>query len=175
MGDIANQRKLYNRPKKLFDKTRIEEENKIKKKYGLKNKREIWKAKTAVSKLRRRAKNLIGKDMNKQQEFFKKLNKQGISVTKTADVLALNETDLLERRLQTFLVKKKLCNTPKGARQLITHKKVLVKGNVVNKPSYHITKELENEITIKEQAIKPTKEMKEQKEEAEEKPKEETA
>ena len=61
MGDIKRKRKLFSRPKKLFDRARMDEENVLVKKYGLKNKKEIWKAKSAVSKLRRRAKALIGK------------------------------------------------------------------------------------------------------------------
>ena len=55
MGDIKRKRKLFSRPKKLFDRARMDEEDVLVKRYGLKNKREIWKAKSAVSKLRRRA------------------------------------------------------------------------------------------------------------------------
>ena len=47
MGDIKRRRKNFSRPKKLFDRARIDEENVIVKKYGLKNKKEIWKAKSA--------------------------------------------------------------------------------------------------------------------------------
>ena len=72
MGDIKRKQKLFSRPKKLYDRTRMDEENVLVKKYGLKNKREIWKAKTAVSSLRRRAKGLIGKDVKEQQIFFDK-------------------------------------------------------------------------------------------------------
>jgi small subunit ribosomal protein S4 len=154
MGDIKNKRKLFSRPKKLFDRERMDEENVLVKKYGLKNKREIWKAKTAVSKLRRRAKDLIGKDMEEQQTFFNKLIKQGIVVRDVSDVLALTEENLFERRLQTILFKKKLANTPRQSRQLIVHKNVLVDGNVVNTPSFIVTKELEDKITLKERKVK---------------------
>jgi len=154
MGDIKRKRKLFSRPKKLFDRARMDEENILIKRYGLKNKREIWKVKTAVSKLRRRAKALIGKDMEEQQKFFDKLNKVGMKVTDVSDVLALTEESVFERRLQTMLVRKKLASTVKGARQLIVHKNVLVDGKVVNIPSFVVTTELEGKLALKEKKVK---------------------
>jgi small subunit ribosomal protein S4 len=136
----------------------MDEENILIKRYGLKNKREIWKAKTAVSKLRRRAKALIGKDMAEQQTFFDKLNKMGMKITDVSDVLALTEENLFERRLQTVLFKKKLAKTVKGARQLIVHKNVLVDGKVVNIPSFVVTKDLEDKIALKEKKVKKVEE-----------------
>ena len=153
MGDIKRKRRLFNRPKKLYDRARMDDENVLIKRYGLKNKREIWKAKTAISKLRRRAKGLIGKEVEEQQKFFDKLNKEGFVVRDISDVLALTEENLFERRLQTILFKKGMVNTVKHARQLIIHKNVLVEGNVVNIPSFVVTRELENKIKIKERKI----------------------
>ena len=132
----------------------MDEENVLVKRYGLKNKREIWKAKTAVSKMRRRAKGLIGKAPEEQQIFFDKLSKMGIVVRDVSDVLALTEENLFERRLQTVLFKKKLATTAKGARQLIVHKNVLVDGKVVNVPSFIVTSDLEDKITLKEKKVK---------------------
>lgn len=165
MGDIKRKRKLFSRPRKIYDRTRIDAENEIVKAYGLKNKREIWKAKSTISTFRRRAKSLIGKDASTQQEFFKKLAKMGLSVVSTSDVLALNEEDLLNRRLQTFVFKKKLANTPKQSRQLIVHKNVLVDGEVVNIPSFIVTKELENKISLKVKKEKIKKAVDEKSEE----------
>jgi small subunit ribosomal protein S4 len=158
MGDIKKKRKLFSRPKKLYDRGRMDEENVLVKEYGLKNKQEIWKAKTAVSKLRRRAKSLIGKDEAEQQIFFDKLNKMGIAVKDVSDVLALTEKNLFERRLQTVLFRKKMANTVKAARQLIVHKNVLVDGKVVNVPSFVVTTELEDKIQIKERKVKVKRE-----------------
>jgi len=42
-------------------KPRIEEENVLREKYGLKSKREIWKADAAIGRIRNRAKLLIHK------------------------------------------------------------------------------------------------------------------
>jgi len=162
MGDIKRKRKLFRRPKKLFDRGRMDEENVLVKRYGLKNKREIWKAKTAVSKFRRRAKDLIGKDIAEQQAFFDKINKININVNSISDVLALTEENLFERRLQTVLFKKKLANTVKAARQLIVHKNVLVNGQIVNIPSFIVNKDMENKISIKEKPVKEKVEIKEE-------------
>jgi small subunit ribosomal protein S4 len=163
MGDIKKKRQAYSRPRQLFDRARIDQENILIKKYGLKNKKEIWKAKSLVSKFRRRAKDLISKDIEQQQQFFNKLNKLGLNITNISDVLALTENHLLDRRLQTFVNKKDLSNTSKQARQLITHKHVLVDGNIVNVPSFWITSDLEKKIEIKPQKEKP-KIVKEEKE-----------
>jgi len=161
MGDIRRKRKLFSRPRKPFDRKRIDEENALIKKYGLKNKREIWKAKSFVSKLRRRAKDLIGAKESEQKQFFDKLTKMGLKTSNTSDVLALTEENLLERRLQTFVFRKKLANTVGQARQFIVHKNVLVDGNVVNIPSFIVTLDLENKISVKERKIKEVKEKKE--------------
>ena len=148
----------------------MDEENVLVKRYGLKNKREIWKAKTAVSNLRRRAKGLIGKDVKEQQIFFDKLIKRGLIVKDISDVLALTEENLFERRLQTVLFKKGMANTVKQSRQLIVHKNVLVDGSVVNIPSFIVTNELENKITLKESKVVSKKnEIKDSADETEEK------
>ena len=68
-------RKRYSRPRKIYDKIRIEEENVLVKKYGLKNKREIWKAGAAIEKIRRQAKLLLTKTEQEQKKFIDKLNK----------------------------------------------------------------------------------------------------
>ena len=155
MGDIKKKRRAYSKPRQLFDRTRIDQENIMTRKYGLKNKKEIWKAKSLVSKFRRRAKVLISKDIEEQQQFFDKLNKLGLKVTSISDVLALTENHLLDRRLQTFVNKRDLSNTPKQARQLITHKHVVVDGSIVNIPSFWVTSYLEDKIEIKPQKEKP--------------------
>jgi small subunit ribosomal protein S4 len=149
MGDIKRKRKRFSKPKKLYELKRITSENALIKKYGLKNKKEIWKAKSAISRFRKRAKKLISEDTEKQKKFFEKLNKLGFKITNISDILALNEENLFERRLQTFVFKKKIANSPREARQLIVHKRILVNGNVVNIPSFLITKDVDNKISLK--------------------------
>ena len=157
MGDIKRKRKLFSKPKKLFDRARIDEENILVENYGLKNKKEIWKAKSKVSEYRQRAKSLIGKDAEEKKAFFAKLNKLGLNVKDISDVLALNEEHLLKRRLQTVLYKKGLANTPKQARQLIVHKHVLVNGKIVNIPSFIVPVSLEKTLELKAKKEKEQK------------------
>jgi len=149
MGDTKRRRKLFTRPRRLYDSVRIEAENVLVERYGLKNKREIWKAKSHVSKLRGRAKDLIGSNVEEQQAFFNKLNSKGYDVLSISDVLALTEENLLKRRLQTFVHKLGLSASPREARQFIIHKNILVDGCVVNIPSFVVTRELEGKITLK--------------------------
>jgi len=140
--------KLYSRPQKPFDKTRIEEENVIITSYGLKNKKEIWKAEAAVARIRRRAKKLITANLEEQQELFKKLKRIGLKAETIPDVLALDKKDWLDRKLQSIVFKKKLATTPKEARQLIVHKKISVEGHIVNQPSYLVETKQEGKIEL---------------------------
>lgn len=153
---MKRKHKTYSRPKRPFDKFRIEEEAEIKKEFGLKNKREIWKADAQVKAIREKAKKLISSDEKEQKSLFDRLKKIGFSVNSIAEVLALDKRDYLNRRLQTALVKKKIAPTVKTARQLITHKKVLINDQVVDSPSYIIPIEFESKIKLKEK-IKPVK------------------
>jgi len=146
---MKRKHKSYSRPKKPFDKKRIEEEAELKKEFGLKNKKEIWKAEAKVSLMRKKAKSLISSDDKEQKSLLEKLNKIGLKVNSISDVLGLDKTNYLNRRLQTVLLKKGIANTPRHARQLIAHKKVLVDGKVVSIPSYIISEDLENKISLK--------------------------
>jgi len=149
MGDVRRKHNRYSRPRKLFDSARIAEENKIKDKFGLKNKKEIWKGNARVSDLRNRAKSLIPRSDKEKQEFFARLQSMGLKVASISDVLALKTEDLLNRRLQTIILRKELAKTPLEARQLITHKNVFVDGRIVNIPSFMVTRDLENKISLK--------------------------
>ena len=146
---MKRKHKKYSKPKRPFDKARIEEEAQIKKEFGLKNKREIWRAEAKLKAIRERAKRLIKKDIEEQKIFFEKLNKIGLNVKSIADVLSLDKKDILKRRLQTMVFKKGLAPTIKTARQLVTHKKVFVKEKIVNVPSYIVPVELEDKINLK--------------------------
>jgi len=175
MGDIKRKRKLYSRPRKLFDAQRIKEENIIVNEFGLKNKREIWKAKSVATKFRQRAKKLIASTEEEKKAFLNKLQKLGLKTENISDVLALGEKDVLERRLQTIIFRKKMASTAKQARQVIVHKYVIVNGTVVNTPSFWVTPELEAQVEIRPKKEKKVEEVQEEPvEEANEEPVEES-
>ena len=145
---MIRKHKKFRKPRTRFDATRIEEENQIVERYGLKNKREIWKAKAKLEDIRNVAKKLIDSGQEEQEKFLIKLRKLGFNVKTTVDVLALTEEDILKRRLQTIVYSKKLATTAKGARQLITHRHILVNGKVVSIPSYLVKVDEENKIKL---------------------------
>ena len=147
-------KKKYRRPKKLYDKVRIEEENVLVKTYGLKNKKEIWKAEAAIERIRNQAKKLITASEEEQEILYNKLNKIGFKVAKIADILDLNKEDWLKRRLQSVLIIKNLAK-PREARQMIVHKHVAIDNKIVNIPSYIVKVEEEDKIKIIRKIKKP--------------------
>ncbi len=159
---MKRKHKTYSRPKRPFDKARLEEEAGIMKEFGLKNKREIWKAEAKIKSIREKAKKLISSKPEEQQTLFNKLNKIGMKVNSISSILSLDKQDYLKRRIQTIVVTKKLASTSKQARQLIVHKKILVDGKAVNIPSYIVSVELENKITLKKKKKVKKKELREE-------------
>jgi len=158
---MIRKKKLFVRPKKLYIKSRIKEENSLLSRYGLKNKKEIWKTAAKINYFRKMAMALAKLSAEKQQALFNKLKGLGLKTETTADVLALKTEDLLERRLPFIVFKKGLAKTPQHARQMVVHKKILIDDKTVNVPSYTVS--INEESAIK---IRPTKENKVQKNKA---------
>lgn len=158
MGDPGRRHKKYRKPKKKFELQRIKDEDLLIGKYGLKNKKEIWKAEFKIDKIRRQAKRLINKP-EEQLQLITKLKILGLKVNAIDDVLALTKEDVLERRLQTVLLRKGLAKTPKDARQLIVHKHVAVDNNIINIPSFLVPVDLENKMKIIRKIKKKKAEM----------------
>lgn len=154
---MQRKHKKFSRPRKLYDKPRILDENKLVERYGLKNKTEIWKSEAKVKYFRNRAKALITADSEEQKAFFDRLNEIGIEVNSIADVLALNKENILKRRLSTVLVDKGIATKPKQARQMIAHKRITIDGRVVNSPSYLVKVEEEKSINLKQAKVREVK------------------
>ncbi len=150
---MIRKKNLYARPRKPFEKARIEEENVLRKKYGLKNKTEIWKTLAKLNYFRKRAMALANASKEEQEVFFGKLNDIDLNVKSISDVLDLEIENLLQRRLQTVVAKKGLANTIKQARQMVVHKKIILGNNVVNSPSYLVKVNEENNIKIKKKNV----------------------
>lgn len=161
---MKRQRKKYQTPKRPWDKERIEEEKEILKKFGLKNKREIWRAEAQLRKYRRLARELVGeKDEEKKKELTEKLVKVGILTKESAidDVLSLTVENFLNRRLQTVVHKRDLANSPKQARQFIAHGHVLIDNKRVPFPSFMVPVKEEGNIVVKITPVKKTTQTKE--------------
>ncbi len=148
---MKRQRKAYHTPKRPWDKERIQSEKDVMKKFGLKNKKEIWRTASLLRKYRKLARELAAK-RNEETEriIIEKLAKLGILKKESTldDVLGLTIEDFLNRRLETVIYKKSLANTTKQARQFITHGKVLIKNRKVKFPSYIVPIDEEDNITV---------------------------
>ncbi|MCW4046892.1 MAG: 30S ribosomal protein S4 [Candidatus Bathyarchaeota archaeon] len=152
MGDPKKQRKKYETPRFRWRKDILQEELRLLGQYGLRNKHELWRHKTTLSKTRGIARSLIGKAPEErakmENELLTKLKKLGI-LQETAvldNVLDLSIEDLLERRLQTIVFRKGLARTIYQSRQLITHGHVTIGNRRVTIPGYMVSKEEENQI-----------------------------
>jgi small subunit ribosomal protein S4 len=158
MGEPRRLSRKYSVPKKMWNKQKILQERNIINEYGLKTKKEVWKAETLVRKFRKIARNLLAgsaDDYNKRHdELFSKLINLGILTKDNVleDVLKLQTTDVLERRLQTQVFKKGLSLTPKQARQLITHGHIAVNGVIRTAPSSFV--KIKDEISYASSKIK---------------------
>jgi small subunit ribosomal protein S4 len=155
MGKPKFSRKKYETPSHPWQEDRMKEENELIKKYGLKNKREIWKAQTRLRNYRGQARELQAKiltgDIQSKKEsdqLLMHLNRMNILPPKSTldDVLALETESILSRRLQTITYLKGLASTPDQARQLISHGHISINNRRVTVPGYIVTKEEEGEI-----------------------------
>ena len=96
-----------------------------------------------------RARELLGNpDEKSQNEMFNRLNKLGLKVDKLDDVLLLNLSSVLSRRLQTVVYKKGLAKTLKESRQLIAHRHVMVDKKKIWYPSYLVPAEKEASVEL---------------------------
>ncbi|UCE15426.1 MAG: 30S ribosomal protein S4 [Candidatus Bathyarchaeota archaeon] len=152
MGDPKKQRKKYETPKFPWRIDVLEDELKLLGQYGLRNKKELWRHKTMLSRFREIARSLLGMSSEERKRLEKqllgRLARLGIIPKKAAlnDVLDLALENILERRLQTFVFRTGLAKSMYQARQLITHGHVAIKDRRVSSPSYLVMKDEEAKI-----------------------------
>ena len=154
MGDPKFPSKHYNTPSHPWQKNRIDEERNLTHQYGLKSKKEIWKADTKVREMRRQARKLTAKASDEQAQkernlLLNKLNRLGMLEQNSGleDVLTMSPENILDRRLQTQVYLQGLASTVKQARQLIVHGHISVEGAVNRVPGMIITRIQEKDIT----------------------------
>merc|ERR1712178_438164 len=96
--------------------------------YGLRNKREVWRVKFTLAKIRKAARELLTLDENDPRRRFegdaliRRIVKLGLlkEGERSLDyVLGLTLDQFLERRLQTVLVKKDMAKSVHHARVLL--------------------------------------------------------
>ena len=145
MGDPKFPRRHYSTPFHPWDGPRILEEHQMLRKYGLKNKRELWRSQTMLSDLRGQARELQARLRSEDEQaiierdaLLGRLERQGLlhGDATLNDVLILDLEAVLARRLQTLIYLKGLARTMKQARQFITHGHIAINGRKVNVPGY---------------------------------------
>ncbi|EQD68588.1 Ribosomal protein S4/S9, eukaryotic/archaeal [mine drainage metagenome] len=146
MGDPKFLRRTYDTPKHPWEAGRMAEERKLLEKYGLKNKRELWKAQSNLRRIRGQARELQARlragEAQAQREttlLLARLTRLGVLPVGNAtidDVLTLTTEDLLRRRFEWIIYHRNLAPTPRGARQWIVHGHFSIGDHRVTRPGY---------------------------------------
>jgi len=152
MGDPKYPRKVWRKPKRPLNYELKMDELKTLGTFGLRTKRELWKAHTELSRVRQQARSLLSlrQEIRAEKEpiLMNSLARIGLvsSDATLDDVLNLNATDLLSRRLQTIVTKKLGFKTPYQARQAVIHGHIMIGERKVDIPSYTVTVEEEDSV-----------------------------
>jgi small subunit ribosomal protein S4 len=152
MGDPRRQKKKFVVPKRPFDTDRFEQELDFIGRFGLRNKRELWRHSTDLSNYRRQARNLLALPPTERQhsemDLVNKLARIGVLAEPSLDqVLDLTLENVLERRLQTIVFRKGMAASMHHARQLVTHGHIALDNARVTTPARLITVGEEDRIT----------------------------
>ncbi len=173
---VKKLKKQYETPKTGWNEERINREDELKEDYGLKNKREIYKAQSQLRSFRREARKLISAEDSEEaeKEVIQKANSLGLIREKDGleGLLTLNVTDILDRRIQTAVNRKGFSDTVREARQMVVHGHIYVNGERVNTPGYLLTQEEEEE--LEERMPEPEEDAEEVEEESSEEVEEKT-
>nr|CAD7433157.1 unnamed protein product [Timema monikensis] len=125
--------KTYVTPRRPYEKARLDQELKIIGEYGLRNKREVWRVKYTLAKIRKAARELLTLDEKEPKRLFegnallRRLVRIGVldeGRMKLDYVLGLKIEDFLERRLQTQVFKLGLAKSIHHARVLIRQRHI---------------------------------------------------
>jgi len=154
MGDPKTSRRVWQKPKRPLNYDLMMDELKTLGTFGLKTKRELWKTQTELSRVRLQARSLLAlrQDERERKEpiLMQSLSKIGLVNEDSTldDVLNLQVTDLLSRRLQTIAQRKLYFKTPYQARQAIVHGHIMIGDSVVTIPSYIVKTDEEAKIHL---------------------------
>jgi len=153
MGDPKKPRKKWEGPSHPWRKEILEQELELMGRYGLRNKRELWIAKTVLRRMRGKARRLLALPPEERERrgrpLIRKLYKTGLLPSEDAtldDILSLTVDDVLERRLQTIVYKKGLASSIYHARQLIAHGHIAINGRRIRSPGHLVSREEEDKI-----------------------------
>merc|ERR1712224_542250 len=154
-ASFRNHGKTFKKPRRPFEKERLDQEMKVLGEYGLRAKRELWRVQFVLSKLRNAARTLLTLDEKDPKRIFegnailRRCHRYGILADEQDDlnfVLALTPQAFLERRLQTLVFKLGLAKSVHHARVLIRQRHIRVGKQVVNVPSFMVRTDSEKHV-----------------------------
>ncbi len=154
MGDPKYPRKVWRKPKRPLNYDLKMEELRTLGTYGLRTKRELWKAHTELSRVRHQARSLLAlrREVREKREpvLMSSLARIGLVSGEATldDVLNLQVTDLLGRRLQTIVWKRLGFRSPYQARQAVVHGHIMMGDRIVDIPSYTVRADEEETIRL---------------------------
>ena len=153
--NYRNRSSTFRKPKRPFEKDRLDAEMKVVGEYGLKNKREVWRVQYVLSKMRSAARELLTKDEKDDDRIFhgeallRRMVRYGLlldSERKLDFVLGLTSSKLMERRLQTKVFKQGLAKSIHHARVLIRQRHIRVGRQICDIPSFCVRTDSEKHI-----------------------------
>jgi small subunit ribosomal protein S4 len=153
MGDPKKSRRRWQGPRHPWKKDNLEKELVLLGKYGLRNKRELWCSYSVLKSYRKQAGDILAlteaERASKEKDLIRKLAKVGLLNEEAVldSVLGLSVEDILERRLQTILLKVNKARTPYQSRQLIVHGHVSIGNRRVSSPGYLVSRDEEPKIS----------------------------
>ncbi|KAJ6792996.1 uncharacterized protein M6B38_254595 [Iris pallida] len=144
-----NYGKTFKKPRRPYEKERLDAELKLVGEYGLRAKRELWRVQYALSRIRNAARELLTLDEKNPKRIFegeallRRMYRYGLldetqGQGKLDYVLALTVENFLERRLQTLVFKSGMAKSIHHARVLIRQRHIRVGRQVVNIPSFMV-------------------------------------
>eukprot|EP00727_Mastigamoeba_balamuthi_P005385 m51a1_g14845 putative 40S ribosomal protein S4 (195) ;mRNA; r:714460-715174 len=150
MGRIAclrNYSSAYSTPRNYFQKERLDYELRLCGLYGLRCKREVYRVHYALTKIRKRARQLLMMPETSEKRIFeggallRKLHRLGVleeSKNKLDYVLSLKHEDFLNRRLQTVIFRQKMAKSIHHARVMIRQRHISVGKQLVDQPGFMV-------------------------------------
>ena len=159
--NYRNYSKTSVHPKRPFEKERLDSELLLIGKYGLKNKREVWRTQYLLTRIRKAARELLTLEKDDPRRLFEgqalidRMMRIGVLDKKENQldyVLSLTTQKFLERRLQTIVNANKFSRSIHQARTLIFQKKIALnkgtRNQIINIPSFVVRKENETKIIL---------------------------